>query len=175
MGTRENIPQWNWYNGQFLFSFDEALRVNPGQTISEFYDAFRRTHGLQDFTFTLKNQGAIIALLYALLVVPREIWERDNKETTFAFETKPQFHVRRGDVTDTWNFLRLMRNAISHANFDVNVADSLYTFWNQTRSGDIDFEVTISHEGLGNFLTEIGKYYINHVKAQQIPPSVVER
>jgi hypothetical protein len=24
--SREEIPQWTWYNGQFLFQFDEQLK-----------------------------------------------------------------------------------------------------------------------------------------------------
>lgn len=166
---REEIPQWNWYNGQFLWAFEEQLRSNPTQTIGEFFADFKKQNGLEHFPFHLKNQGAIISLLYALLVVPREIWERDTKRTAFPFSAEEEFHVTQGRYKSVWDFLRLLRNSISHAQFAVDVENNAYRFWNIDK-GKKTFEVEISQEGLGLFLTEIGKYYINEVKDQPVIP-----
>jgi hypothetical protein len=37
-------------------------------------------------------------------------------------------------------------------------------FWNVNRHGVKDFEVEIKYDELGDFLAEIGKYYVNEVK-----------
>jgi len=168
---REEIPQWCWYNGMFLFSFDEALQSeDKNKTLKEFYNSFKERQGLSNSPFSLKNQGTLICLLYALLVIPREIWERDKEQgTKFSFKTIKNFKVTIGkNIVDnnTWNFLRLMRNAISHANFNIDRDKNEYTFWNNHRQGNHNFEVKVSHRGLGEFLTEVGKYYINEVKKQ---------
>lgn len=165
---REEIPQWCWYNGMFLFSFDEALQSeDKNKTLKEFYNSFKEQQGLSNFPFSLKNQGAVICFLYAFLVIPREIWERDEEQgTEFSFKTIENFDVTIGkdQADNTWNFLRLMRNAISHANFNIDTDENKYTFWNNDRQGNHNFEVKVSHSGLGEFLTEVGKYYINEVR-----------
>jgi len=43
--SRNKIPQWTWYNGQFLFQFDEQLKKYPDKSISEFFDDFLTSHG----------------------------------------------------------------------------------------------------------------------------------
>lgn len=49
--SRQGIPVWTWYNGQFLFQFDEQLQTNPNKTISEFFNDFKISQNLQDKTF----------------------------------------------------------------------------------------------------------------------------
>jgi len=162
---RKKIPRWNWYNGLFLWAFEDQLRLNPNQQIGDFFDNFKKQNGLADVQFSLKNQGTVIALLFALMVVPREIWDRDSKTTNFPFATRNEFKLKQGSNKDTWDFLRLLRNSVSHANFDIDIEKQTYRFWNVS-NGQVSFEVEITHEGIGVFLTEVGKYYINEVKAQ---------
>jgi hypothetical protein len=166
--SREEIPQWTWYNGQFLFKFDEQLNRNPNKTIGEFFNDFLESQNMkgEDFYHT-KNQGTVILLMYGLLVVPREIWEKT--QTSFVFATRNNFVVKiQPDESelDTLNFLRLLRNSLSHANFEIDITNATLTFWNNPDKNDIkrNFEVTINYNSLGEFLTEIGKYYINEVK-----------
>src|SRR3989338_6472158 len=55
--SREEIPQWIWYNGQFLFQFDEQLKKNPKMTISSFFSDFLTNQGLQNLNiYHTKNQ-----------------------------------------------------------------------------------------------------------------------
>lgn len=167
---RKDIPLWTWYNGQFLFQFDEQLRKNSNKSISEFFNDFLSSQeGLKELNvYQTKNQGTIILLLYGLMVIPREIWERDI--TRFPFNTRRSFvfKVPTDNNIDTLTFLRLFRNSLAHANFSLDVENKQWTFWNIQTNGTRNFEVDISHIELGLFTTEIGKYYINEVRKEQI-------
>lgn len=166
--SREEIPQWTWYNGQFLFQFDEQLKNAPNQTISRFYKDFLTSQGMQNQTFYhTKNQGTVILLMYGLLVVPREIWEKTT--TNFQFTTRNRFSIKTPPTDnnlDTLNFLRLLRNSLAHANFSIDISNAKLTFWNNY-NGTKNFEIEISYDDLGEFLAEVGKYYVNEVKNEQ--------
>ena len=163
--SRQEIPQWSWYNGQFLFQFDEQLKKNPNQTISDFFSNFLTNQGLQDLNvYHTINQGTVILLMYGLLVIPREIWEKNN--TNFLFTTRNNFSLKQptNKNLDTLNFLRLLRNSLSHANFSIDTTNAILTFWNIQNNGKINFKVEITYGDLGEFLSEVGKYYVNEVK-----------
>lgn len=160
-----DIPLWTWLNGQFLFQFQEQLEKNPNKTISAFFKDFcaEPFPGSKKCNFyQTKNQGTIIILLYGLMVIPKEIWEKG--ETNFPFTTRQKFtfNLPTDKNIDTLNFLRLLRNSLSHANFSVDVANELWTFWN-IKDNKINFEVNIKHIDLGIFTAEVGKYYLNDV------------
>jgi len=160
---RNDIPLWTWLNGQFLFQFEEQLEKNPNKTILEFFNDFRSDQGLENYNFYhTKNQGTIIILLYGLMVIPKEIWEKG--ETNFPFNTRQKFtfNLPTDKNIDTLNFLRLLRNSLSHANFSLDVPNELWTFWN-IKDNKINFEVNIKHNDLGVFTAEVGKYYLNDV------------
>lgn len=162
--SRQEIPQWTWYNGQFLFQFDEQLKQNPNKTILEFFNDFLKDQNLQDVNiYHTKNQGTVILLMYGLLVIPKEIWEKSN--TNFQFKNRKKFIFKPPtDINlDTLNFLRLLRNSLAHANFSIDVTQARLTFWNNN-NGKRNFEVEISYGDLGQFLSEVGKYYVNEVK-----------
>lgn len=166
MDSRKEIPQRTWYNGQFLFQFDEQLKVNPNQTISQFTTNFLISQEIQNHNFYhTKNQGTVILLMYGLLVIPREIWE--NSATNFQFTTRDKFKVittpNNGDP-DTLNFLRLLRNSLAHANFAIDSQAARFKFWNSQRNETKNFEVEINYADLGEFLSEVGKYYVNALK-----------
>ncbi len=162
---RKDIPLWTWYNGQFLFQFDEQLQNNPDKTISEFFSDFLTDQGLNDLNvYHTKNQGTLILLMYGLLVIPREIWEKDS--TNFSFVTREKFAFKEptDNSLDTLNFLRLLRNAIAHANFSLDMTTATFTFWNNRDNGRRNFEVEIGYVDLGIFIKEVGTYYINEVR-----------
>ncbi len=163
--SRHEIPQWTWYNGQFLFQFDEQLKKNPNLTISQFFTDFLKSQGLENLNiYHTKNQGTVILLLYGLLVIPREIWEKTS--TNFQFTTRNKFSVKTPPTDsnlDTLKFLRLLRNSLAHANFSIDISNAKLTFWNNY-NGTKNFEVEIGYGDLGEFLSEVGKYYVNEVK-----------
>ena len=162
---RDDIPLWTWYNGQFLFLFDEELRKNPNQTISQFFITFLKSQNLQDYNFYhTKNQGTIILLLYGLFVIPKEIWEKDYSNFPFTSRHKFTFNHPTDNNLDTFNFLRLFRNSLAHANFQLDTNTTRLTFWNNQKDGVKNFEVEISYPDLADFTAEVGKYYINVVR-----------
>jgi hypothetical protein len=168
---RDDIPLWTWLNGQFLFQFQEELEKNPYKTISEFFNDFCSEpfsgSGKCNF-YNTKNQGTIIILLYGLMVIPKEIWEREK--TNFVFDTRQKFTFNPPtdkDIT-TLDFLRLFRNSIAHANFSLDTTTVMWTFWNIHRSNTKSFEVSIKHIDLGLFTEEIGKYYLNDIRKKAI-------
>ena len=111
-----------------------------------------------------KNQGTVILLMCGLLVIPKEIWEKSK--INFQFTTRDKFVVKTlptDSNLDTLNFLRLLRNSLSHANFSIDVTNAKLTFWNNYK-GTKNFEVEIGYGNLGEFLAEVGKYYVNEVK-----------
>jgi len=162
--SRQEIPQWTWYNGQFLFQFDEQLKQNPNKSIQDFFNDFLKSQGLENLSiYNTKNQGTVILLGYGLLVIPKEIWEKST--TNFQFNTRTKFKVTMSTDTniDTLKFLRLLRNSLSHANFSIETTTAMLTFWNMYNETK-NFEVQISYGDWGMFLSEVGKYYINEVK-----------
>jgi hypothetical protein len=164
---RDDIPLWTWLNGQFLFQFQEELGKNPNKTISEFFNDFCNEPfpGSNKCNFyQTKNQGTIIILLYGLMVIPKEIWEKNN--TNFTFNTREKFTLNPPTDTNisTLDFLRLFRNSIAHANFSLDTNNEMWTFWNINRSNVKNFEVSLKHFDLGLFTAEIGKYYLNDVR-----------
>ncbi len=165
--SRKEIPQWTWYNGQFLFQFDEQLNKNPKLTIPEFFDNFLKSQQLQKLNiYHTKNQETIILLMYGLLVIPKEIWKQ--KTTSFSFDTRSKFSVilPTDNSLDTLNFLRLLRISLAHANFSIDINNEKLTFWNSYK-GTQNFKVQINYSDLREFLTEVGQYYINEVKNTQ--------
>lgn len=164
-GYREEIPKWAWYTGQFLFHFQDQLDAGGQGTVADCFNTFKEALQLQNCDgFQLKNQGTMLMLLYGLLVVPREMWNYQGLPD-FQFKTRGEFRFCIGDENlAPRNFLKYMRHAIAHANFDIDLANNRYTFWNTQNNGTINFKVRINHCGLGNFVTEVGKYYINTVR-----------
>ncbi len=166
---KNDIPLWTWLNGQFLFQFQEQLETNPNKTISNFFNDFcaKPFPGSKKYDFyQTKNQGTIIILLYGLMVIPKEIWEKN--QTNFPFNTRRKFvfNPPTDMNTDTLNFLRLLQNSIAHANFSLDITKELWTFWNIKNDNVKNFEVSIKHIDLGHFTTEVGKYYLNDVRGK---------
>jgi hypothetical protein len=165
--SRDEIPLWTWYNGQFLFQFDKQLRNNPNITILEFFTNFLEDQNIQNYNFYhTKNQGTVLLLMYGLIVIPKEIWEKTSTNFMFATRNKFVFVPPTDNSIGTLNFLRLLRNSLSHANFSIDTENAKLRFWNNNNTVR-NFEVEISFSNLGEFIEEIGKYYINEVKKEK--------
>lgn len=167
---RNDIPLWTWLNGQFLFQFQDQLEITPEKTISSFFKEFC----IQQFPesnkcdfYQTKNQGTIIILLYGLMVIPKEIWEKNQTNFPFATKQKFIFNSQTDKNIETLDFLRMFRNSIAHANFSLDISKELWTFWNTRKDSVKNFEVKIKHIDLGLFTEEIGKYYLNEVRNRE--------
>jgi hypothetical protein len=168
-----NLPHWIWFTAMFLYRADKAREETPTKSIEEVYNDFLRDQRLdQNSGFQLRNQGTSMMLAYGLLVLPREIWDRDDLPS-FEFNTKTEFKFIIDDVhaqTQHSQFIRCMRNSISHANVNIIAPAEThqrdtFTFWNYNlRNQCVDFKVSSSWKGFLSFLDEVAKYYINTVK-----------
>jgi len=88
----KDIPLWTWYNGQLLQTLDQKLKSCPQMSVKEFFDEFLTEQEIQGMGFYQPmNQGSIFILLYGLMVVPKELWEKES--TNFQFKTKPKFKL----------------------------------------------------------------------------------
>lgn len=164
-GYRKEIPKWVWYIGQFLFHFQDQLANGGQMTVAHCFSTFKEAQQLQNCPgVQLKNQGTMLMLLYGLLVIPREMWNYQGLPE-FPFHTRQEFQfcIAEENVAAR-KFLTHMRNAVAHANFDVNIENGTYTFWNTQNDGMINFKVKVPRVGLCKFVTEVGQYYINSVK-----------
>ncbi len=163
---RNDIPFWTWLNGQFLFQFQEQLEKTPDKTISQFFSDFCAEPYPESKPcsfYQTKNQSTIILLLYGLMVIPKEIWEKSQTNFPFNSRQKFVFTSPTDPDIDTLNFLRLLRNSLSHANFSLDINKETWTFWNLKTDNLKNFEVSIKHVDLGHFTAEVGKYYLNDV------------
>jgi len=165
-GTRQEIPQWIWYNAQFAFKFQETLEKCPDKSLREFWSYFKKDQNLENLQdFHLKNQGMVLTLMYGLLVVPKEMWGTEKLDKNFKFETKKELKITQPNhPISNSEIIKYMRNSVSHANFEIYSGLNQYVFWNKNKDGQRNFECIVSHESLGKFLTEIGKFYINEVR-----------
>src|SRR5690606_17161127 len=105
-----------------------------------------------------KNQGTLLLLLYGLLVIPYELWR--DKSDNFPFYTRKYF-LGLDEKVNTREFLNYFRNSLAHANFSLDLERSEFRFWNRNFSNLLNFDVKINYCNLGDFVTEIGLYYIN--------------
>ena len=175
----EEIPAWCFLTGQFLIGFDRNKKSRTPNYISVHNDFLKSTETdppLEDFYYV--NPGIVIMLCYGLLVYSVEYWDsflrdeinmkRLNKGIIAAayqmgvsvstFIELFRIIVWKGDTSES-TFIRKLRNAIAHSHIDVDERHSEYTYRNVNRSQDVDFEITVSTENLGIFLTGLGRHF----------------
>jgi len=109
----------------------------------------------------LGNYGQVISMLYTTLVLPKEIWGSSKcKEMKFTFDFKKYFKIEKCSREDTWTFIRGMRNALSHANFEISIEEQKYTFFDENpKNKKRNFEVSISQDDIFEFIFKLGNYY----------------
>lgn len=164
-----DIPRWSFITGQFLCFAEKQLEEND-QRMTGIFDEFLKQYEYEEYKgrFHLGNQGVILMLMYALLVIPRELLREEGKIfESFKFNTKEHFNIKipdRGDISNI-DFLRFLRNAVSHANIEILTGENgVFKFWNiPPNTSKRNFEVEIDKQGLLAFLTEFGKFYVNKV------------
>ena len=110
-------------------------------------------------------------LCYGLIVYPRERWITETSDKMLnkyivgvATEMlrkqieNPidlfELPLNKNKQKFTKDTLRHLRNAIAHAQIDVNINDNMFTFTDGT------FSAKITVENLGVFLSGVGRYFI---------------
>lgn len=167
----------------FLQSCQRHIESEPDKTIGEIYFEFCKLHGLDMYapwSYDLLNQGFVTAALYAILVFPYEMWGKDAAGSNFKFSSRDHFRFsdevphsesiwsreRYSGLTHL-DFLRLLRNAVSHANIKAPADTQPWIFWNIDLKNRKNFEVRTSNQGLGFFITEVGKFFVNEVRVEK--------
>ena len=122
----------------------------------------------------LFQQTRTTFLLYSLLVLPHSIWT--NRGEMKKLLDGLQSPLARGiqvtrmsgkSVLPLSEFLRHLRNAVSHANYDFHGQDFL--FWDKSKAGTKIFEATLSNGQLTNLINDVGKRFANAALARRVP------
>jgi hypothetical protein len=117
-------------------------------------------------SINVDNQGTLLMVLYAMLVVPKQLlWDNypddfgviNQQIEEIAFDTETTYNSDNPDV----DFLRHIRNAVAHAKveFEPNVK---VTFKDRNNRGD-RFKTSIPLDKIGVLLTGLQSIYIKYV------------
>lgn len=168
-----NLLHWSWYTTRFLALIEESRKDKRDTAVKDlekqYLEQLKNEGNFGNQEFPILNPGYLMMLAYALLVIPKEIMKKEQlSDQDFPFSTKNVFKFIRPKNynSDSSNFLRKMRNSVSHGHFtleaDQNNGSSLFTFWDEYNEKE-NFKVTTTNEGFWQFLDEVGKYYSKKV------------
>jgi hypothetical protein len=155
----DEIPRRAFINAQIIQqAHDSPAFQLAAHEVSERY-------GIADYQFL--NPAYVAALLYCLLVVPRQLfvegcesfWDSQVPVATI----RSYFTIRivsPKDLTASSHFLRRLRNAMAHARFEVDES-FVFVFRDGPNRNTIEFEVQIAADKLMAFLSEIGSQLAN--------------
>ena len=115
----------------------------------------------------IDNQGTFLIMLYTMLVVPRQLLEKDfptefealngivDKLKSNAVSTYKKDSVKI-------DFIRHIRNAVAHARVEFNPNVSV-KFSDENNGGE-KCEITIPLQNIGFFLTELQKVFMKYIE-----------
>ncbi|MEM7548448.1 MAG: hypothetical protein AAF363_02155 [Bacteroidota bacterium] len=175
MNHQEQIPVWGYINFQLLYQIHLAQQSNTSDTTT-ISDLLENTNSHINSNIPLKtfnspiNSGAIFSFLYSLLVVPKELFNRENLDffIGFDFELADYFEIISGieKIQQREQIFRVLRNSMSHVNYHVDDIDKYsVVMWNESRTGQKNIIVKSNINKLGNFAVELAKYYIAKMKS----------
>lgn len=106
-------------------------------------------------------QTRILALLYLLIVFPREAWALDESDPIYQrieeltdYDAWGVVPKQSGEKPFSFEFIRRIRNAVAHANVEF--------FENEVRLWDRNgFRATCSFEAISQWLSEVGALLAN--------------
>jgi hypothetical protein len=160
---RKEIPAWAFINMQIIQDANSSGMLLPSiRRVEEGYQ-------LPPNSLVVINSAYLLSLLYCLIVVPKELWLRDKHHPFFARinpddllglfvikQKSPDF-----DSEPVYNFLRHLRNAISHVRFSIG-EDEVFTFWDQRYESSLrHFEASASRRSMEIFLSTVGSLLAN--------------
>lgn len=115
--------------------------------------------------YRCRDHSLAISMLFCMIVIPKELLllprdhkiykDLDNENIMMGFRiTQPAEKIGSSE------FIRLLRNSVSHANFSVRdgVEDAEFEFWTEREP---IFRATISYLGLMDFLGHVGSRLAN--------------
>ena len=157
----QEIPQRAFINAQIV---QEAIKT-PG--FQKAIKKFERHYSLGKYEFI--NPAYVVSLLYCLLVVPRELWVKDENHQIYTKLSKSGFvdlftieYKENGfNNAPEYNLLRSLRNSISHARFEVDHENN-FIFWDKrSENTKPHIKVSISISNLERCLSVFGSMLAN--------------
>ena len=137
----------------FLFGFqDKKPQKYYREVDKEFLDSLKKS-GLNIPEFQYANQGFLLMLLYGLLVYPKSLYE--EKLNKLDDEQLNNIKLLFNNITITEkpprnNFLQKVRNAIAHADVEVNISENKFVFRDSRdkKGKDYYFQAEISVDNI---------------------------
>jgi len=161
MNLRNEIPQRAFINAQIV------QNVEVCDSWNESIEVVSKNYNLEHYQFM--NPAYVVSLLYCLLIVPKEIWIKNNKQHIIFSEidtnelknrilsyssSKPDF-----ESNFTYNFMHSLRNSIAHANFEID-ENMNFKFWDEYKERE-NFSCQLNKENLMWLLSIIGSKMAN--------------
>jgi hypothetical protein len=160
--VRTEIPALAWINAQIIQEAERMGSLNgPTRQVETFY-------GLPAGSLRILNPAHLIGLLYCLIVVPKELWFKDESHPVF---TRIHYDKLVGlisvskktgkfDTHPSYRLLRHLRNSVAHARFAL--VDDKFEFWDQEPRTDREtFRATSSLAQLSEFVSYVGPILAN--------------
>ena len=160
---RTEIPSWAYINAQIIQHAYHYGHLSASTRHVE------ETYQLSPNSLDIKNPAYLISLLYCLIVVPRELWLKDNAvpsmENLFSKSVLDLFVVSKKpanfDASPVLALLRHLRNALAHVRFSIDESNN-FTFWDQeSEKSSPYFHATISLDNMATFLSSVGATLAN--------------
>lgn len=158
---RDEIPQRAYINTEVLQLAEQT---------ADFQDCLRQVetkYGLA--AYTVINPAHVVALLYCLIVVPKELWLTQESKQLHVRLAKLQperlFELEHVDATfserPAAELIRHLRNSVAHADFSVDRNGQFRFFDRSKQDAEPRFIASITLENMERFLTIVGSQLAN--------------
>jgi len=161
----DNLLIQSYFTVAFLAELSESSFLESDYYRNlEFKDSFVHKH-LPDVG--LGNRGCLLIMLYALLVVPKQLLEDTFPDEFQALDNRIDQLKERAESSynsdrDGINYLRHIRNAVAHAKVSFDEPEAV-RFRDENGRGS-EFEVVISLLNIGQVLTELQSIFMKYVE-----------
>lgn len=119
-------------------------------------------------TVGIDNQGTLLIMLYTMLVVPKQLLEKDFpvefealNEIVNKLKSNAASTYRKD--SDGIDFIRHIRNAVAHAR--VEFTPNVSVKFSDENNGGENCEITIPLPNIGLFLIELQKVFVKYIEA----------
>jgi HEPN pEK499 p136 len=125
---------------------------------------------------TVQNQGSLLMALYAMLVIPKELLEKEYKNEYKGINTFLRGHIAetitsypKEDETDlsSIDFVRHIRNSVSHARVSFEPHQFIMFIDRRVdQNGDLkaEFSTKLPLAKVGEFLNELQKVHLKYIE-----------
>jgi len=161
VSLRNEIPQRAFINAQIIQSAEELDSWKKSKLLVS------SKYSLPEYEFI--NPAYVVSLLYCLLVVPKEIWIKNNKyhkvfsevdenelkdNITSYRSSDPKF-----ETNFSYNIAHKLRNSVAHANYEID-HELNFEFWDEFK-GKENFRCKFSSKSIMWYLSEFGAKLAN--------------